>query len=171
MKTIELFRHTANEGDLLTDAGITAALNIGADLRGGYAVAVSSGAQRATQTIACLLAGLGETVPCGVVVVESLRSAVEDEWRSAYREAGAGDLESLARANPDLVERDSAMLAEGLRATFALVPEDGRALAVGHSPTNEAAVYGLTGVMVDPMQKGGAVIIAMVGDGYIVDDQ
>lgn len=171
MKTIELFRHTANDGDRLTDAGIAAALNIGANLQGGYTLAVSSGAQRATQTVACLLSGLGETVPGGVVVIESLRSAVEDEWRSAYQAAGAGDLGSLQRANPDLVERDSAALAAGLRATFALLAENGRALAVGHSPTNEAAVYGLTGVMVDPIAKGESVVIAMVGDGYLVDDR
>jgi broad specificity phosphatase PhoE len=171
MKTVELFRHTANEGDRLTAAGIKAALNIGATLPGGYAVAVSSGAQRATQTVACLLAGLGEKVSGGVVVIDSLRSAVEEEWRSAYQAAGAGDIASLRRVNPDLVERDSAALAAGLRAAFALLPEDGRALAVGHSPTNEAAIYGLTGVVVEPVAKGGSVVIAMVGDGYLVDDR
>jgi broad specificity phosphatase PhoE len=171
MKTVELLRHTANEGDQLTAAGIRAALNIGAALPGGYTVAVSSGAQRATQTVACLLAGLGAEVPDGVVVVDALRSSVEDEWRSAYQAAGTGDLDSLKRANPDLVDRDSAALAEGLRTIFALLPEDGRALAVGHSPTNEAAIYGLTGVIVEPIPKGGSVVIATVGDGFLVDDR
>ncbi len=159
MKTIELLRHTANEGDALTPDGIAAAVEIGGALTGGYSIAVSSGAQRATQTIGCLLAGLGEEVPGGVVVVEALRSKVEDRWREAYRAAGAGDLESLQGVDPDLVAADSEALAQGLRAAFSLLPEGGRAIAVGHSPTNEAAVYGLTRVMIEPMQKGEGVLI------------
>jgi broad specificity phosphatase PhoE len=52
-KEIELRRHTDSDGDLLTDEGVQAALEIGANLRGGYRLLVSSGAQRATQTLAC----------------------------------------------------------------------------------------------------------------------
>ena len=32
-------------------------------------------------------------------------------------------------------------------------------LVVGHSPTNEAAVLGLTGEVVAPMEKGGGVLV------------
>jgi hypothetical protein len=42
---------------------VTAALEIGARLQGGYHLAVSTGAQRATQTLACFLAALGQQVP------------------------------------------------------------------------------------------------------------
>ena len=45
---MELRRHTDADGDTLTAAGVAAALEIGAGLRGGYDLAVSSGAQRAT---------------------------------------------------------------------------------------------------------------------------
>ncbi len=171
MKTIELWRHTSNEGDALSVEGVAAAVGIGRELHGGYDIAVSSGAQRATQTLACLIAGRGERVPGGVVVVEALRSTVEDRWREAYRSSGSGTLESLRDADPDLVATDSAVLADGLRAIFALIPEGGRALAVGHSPTNEAAIYGLTGVIVAPMGKGEAISIAEAGVAFLIDDR
>jgi hypothetical protein len=44
------------------------------------------------------------------------------------------------------------------------LPEGGRALAVGHSPTNEAAVLGLTGTIVEPMAKGAGVLVVAEGD-------
>src|SRR5918993_5125231 len=55
MKEIELRRHTDADGDVLTVEGVEAALEIGARLRGGYSVGISTGAQRATQTLACFL--------------------------------------------------------------------------------------------------------------------
>lgn len=171
MKTIDLFRHVANDGDALTADGIAAAVALGRDLAGGYSLAASSGAQRATQTIGCLMSGMADEVPLGVFVVPALRSQIEDRWRAAYREAGAGDLASLRNADPKLVASDSALLADGLRAVFALLPEDSRALAVGHSPTNEAAVFGLTGVIIPPMPKGGFVTIAQAGEGFLIDDR
>lgn len=50
---VELRRHTDSDGDTLTEEGVRAALEIGRELSGGYALLVSSGAQRATQTLAC----------------------------------------------------------------------------------------------------------------------
>jgi hypothetical protein len=44
------------------------------------------------------------------------------------------------------------------------LPEGGRALAVGHSPTNEAAVLGLTGSIVEPIAKGAGVLVVAEGD-------
>lgn len=163
MKTIELMRHTDNDGDRLTPDGVARAVLIGRELTGDYTVAVSSGAQRATQTIGCLLAGLGQAVPDGVIVIESLRSRYEDRWRAAYRKAGAGDLASLRRADPDLVAEDSLALSAGLRDLIAMLPDGGRALVVGHSPTNEAAVYGLTGHMIDPLGKGEGIVVTENG--------
>lgn len=60
---MELGRHTDSDGDVLTDQGVAAALPIDAGLTGGYRVDVSTGAQRATQTLACLLAALGQRCP------------------------------------------------------------------------------------------------------------
>jgi broad specificity phosphatase PhoE len=50
---VELRRHTDSDGDALTQDGVRAALTIGRGLGGGYELLVSSGAQRATQTLAC----------------------------------------------------------------------------------------------------------------------
>ncbi|HEY3068839.1 MAG TPA: histidine phosphatase family protein [Gaiellaceae bacterium] len=158
-KYVELRRHTDADGDVLTPAGVRAAVEIGTRLQGGYEVLVSSGAQRATQTLACFLAGLGEKVPQGVVVEPALRSAAEDRWRAAYEKAGSGALEALREADPELVEEDSAALAAPLRRILDALPEGGRALVVGHSPTNEAAVLGLTGEIVKPISKGDGVLV------------
>ncbi len=166
---VELRRHTDNDGDMLTADGVQAAVALGKLLSGGYQVIVSSGAQRATQTAACVIAGLDERIPDGVVVEPGLRSTVEDRWRAAYRTAGAGDLESLRTADPALIRADSELLAEGLKRTFDRLEDGQRALAIGHSPTNEAAVFGLTSVIVAPMGKGKGVVVVDTGDGYEVE--
>jgi broad specificity phosphatase PhoE len=158
-KHVELRRHTDADRDVLTPQGVKAALEIGARLAGGYEVLVSSGAQRATQTLACFLAGLGEKVPHGVVVEPGLRSAAEERWRAAYENAGSGTLQALREADPELVEEDSAALGSALRRILDSLPDGGRALVVGHSPTNEAAVLGLAGEIVEPISKGGGVLV------------
>src|ERR671914_550577 len=89
---VELRRHTDNDGDVLSGEGVAAALRLGAGLAGGYRVAVSTGAQRATQTVGCLLAALGQAVPDGVVVEPGLRSQREDRWRAIAQEADRGGL-------------------------------------------------------------------------------
>ncbi len=62
------------------------------------------------------------------------------------------------------VTEDSEVLADGLRRLFALLDDGERALAIGHSPTSEAAVFALTGVMVEPLGKGEGVVVVL-GDG------
>jgi broad specificity phosphatase PhoE len=168
-RDIELRRHTDNDGDVLSPEGVRAALEIGSRLSGGYELAVSTGAQRATQTLACFLAALGERVPGGVVVEPGLRSQVEDRWRAAYERAGSGTLAALRVADPELVEEDSAVLGAALRRVLDRVGEGGRALVVGHSPTNEAAVLGLTGHEVPPLAKGAGVLMVADASGFRVD--
>jgi hypothetical protein len=136
---------------------VKAALELGATLPGGYHVLVSSGAQCATQTLACIACALGGRVPGGALVESGLRSNVEDQWRRAYQQARSGELSALRSADPELVEQDSAILGAALGRVLDGLPEDGRALVVGHSPTNEAAVLGLTGEIVSPMSKGAGV--------------
>jgi broad specificity phosphatase PhoE len=161
---VELRRHTDNDGDALTEEGVRAALEIGQQLTGGYALLVSTGAQRATQTLACFACALREPIPGGALVEPGLRSRVEDRWREAYQRAGSGDLAALRDADPELVDQDSAVLGAALRRVFERLPEGGRALAVGHSPTNEAAVLGLTGSIVEPIAKGAGVLVIADGD-------
>jgi broad specificity phosphatase PhoE len=168
-KEIELRRHTDADGDVLNVDGVRAALEIGARLRGGYDVAVSTGAQRATQTLACFLAALGERLPGGVVVESGLRSEVEDRWRAAYQKAGSGALEALREADPELVAEDAERLGAALRRVLDDLPDGGRALVVGHSPTNEAAVLGLTGQVVAPLAKGAGVLVVAEDEGHRVE--
>jgi broad specificity phosphatase PhoE len=163
-REIELRRHTDSDGDALTDEGVQAALEVGRSLRGGYDLLVSSGAQRATQTLACFACALGERVPGGALVEPGLRSELEDRWRQAYREAGSGELAALRAADPELVEEDSATLGAALRRVLDRLSDGGRALVVGHSPTNEAAVLGLTGELVRPISKGSGVLLVVDGD-------
>jgi broad specificity phosphatase PhoE len=166
---VELRRHTDNDGDALTDEGVQAALEIGRGLAGGFELLVSSGAQRATQTLACFACALRDPVPGGAIVEAGLRSQVEDRWRAAYQRAGSGDLAALREADPELVREDSAVLGAALRRVLERLPEGGRALAVGHTPTNEAAVLGLTGTIVEPMGKGAGVLVVAEGDDVRVE--
>ena len=168
-REIELRRHADADEDVLTAEGVAAALEIGARLGGGYDLAVSTGAQRATQTLACFLAALGEQVQGGVVVEPGLRSEVEDRWRAAYQKAGSGALAALREADPELVAEDSERLGLALRRVLDSLPDGGRALVVGHSPTNEAAVLGLTGEIVAPLAKGAGVHIRAGDDGFQIE--
>lgn len=163
-KTIVVLRHTDNDGDVLTEDGVRAAVALGSALEGDVDLAVSTGAQRATQTVACLLAGAGARVPGGVVVEEGLRSRVEDRWRAAAAEAGGGDVASLRRVAPELVEEESRTLGAALRRVADRLRDGQRALVVGHTPTNEAAVLGLTGREIDPLGKGEGVEVVVEGD-------
>jgi broad specificity phosphatase PhoE len=168
-KAIELRRHTDNDGDVLTDEGARAALAIGSRLPGGYSLLVSTGAQRATQTLACFACALRDPIPGGAVVEPGLRSEREDRWREAYKTAGSGRLEDLRSADPDLVESDARLLGEALRRVLERLDDGEAALVVGHSPTNEAAVFGLTGEIVEPMSKGSGVRLSADGEGYEIE--
>lgn len=168
-KYLELRRHTDDDDDALSADGVRQALRIGAGLQGDYDVLVSSGAQRATQTLACFLAALGQKVPGGVVVEQGLRSKIEDRWKTAYQVAGSGELNALGSADPELVEQDSVTLGSALRRLLDTLSDGGRALVVGHSPTNEAAVLGLTGEVVEPLSKGGGVLIVEEDEGIRVE--
>jgi hypothetical protein len=122
---VELRRHTDSDGDMLTEEGVHAALEIGRGLTGPYALLVSSGAQRATQTLACFACALTDPVNGGAIVEAGLRSDVEDRWRAAYRTAGSGELSALRTADPEL--------ARGLRAPGRRASADSRSPARGRA--------------------------------------
>jgi hypothetical protein len=160
MRYVELFRHTDNDGDALTPDGVAAAEAIGRErLSPPYALFGSTGAHRATQMVEILRrAARQEDVP--ITVTAGLRSSVEDRWRAAAKSAGKGaTVEQMRAVDADLVEEESLLLGRALRAVLEALPDGGRALVVGHSPTNEAAVLGLTGDVVGPMGKGDAVLV------------
>jgi len=149
MRYVELRRHTDNEGDRLTPQGAADAEMIGRDgVHPPYAAFVSTGAARATQMLEILrhAAGQDETP---ITAATGLRSRVENRWRETAKAAGKGaDLDAMRVIDPDLVERESLLLGSALRQVVERLPEGGRALVVGHSPTNETAVLGLAGRVV-----------------------
>lgn len=165
-RTLEIRRHTDDaDGDELSPEGVAEAVRLGREeLAGGYALVASSGAQRATQTAACMLAGLGERVAGGVVVVAGFRSEREDEWRDAYQQAGSGRLEDMRGVAPELVEVDGAVLARALGDIAEMLDDGERALVIGHSPTSEAGVLGLTAELVEPLGKGEGVVVTLDGE-------
>jgi broad specificity phosphatase PhoE len=163
MKMVELRRHTASDGDALTAEGIQTAVEIGGRLADHYDLLVSSGAQRATQTLACFLAGAGKRFPSGVTVDPAFRSSVEERWFTAARQSGGGGLDAFLRVDRTLVDAEAARFAGALRRVFDSLPEGGRALVVGHSPMHEVAVYGLTGVIVPSISKGAGLLLRSDG--------
>jgi len=108
-----------------------------------------------------------EDVP--VTVVTGLRSSVEDRWRTAAKAAGKdADIEAIRTVDRDLVERETLLLGRALRGVFDAIPAGGRALVVGHSPTNEAAVLGLAAEVIRPLGRGEGVLIIEDGGRFQV---
>jgi len=169
MKTVELRRHTASDGDRLTAEGIRAAVEIGGQLAEPYDLLVSSGAQRATQTLACFLAGCGKRFPAGVSVDQAFRSADEDRWLAAAKQSRGGGLERFLEVDRSLVDEEADRFGSALRRVFDALPDGGRALIVGHSPMHEVAIYGVTGTIVPPISKGAGVLLVQEdGDVRVV---
>jgi hypothetical protein len=170
MRYVELRRHTDNDGDRLTAQGIADAERIGRDgLHPPYAAFVSTGAHRATRMVEILRDAAGQD-DVKITQAAGLRSSVEDRWRAAAKAAGKGaDLQAMRDVDPDLVDQDSRLLGWSLRQIVDALPEGGRALVIGHSPTNEAAVLGLTGRVVPPLGKGEGILLIEDAGTYRVE--
>jgi hypothetical protein len=169
MRYVELRRHTDNDGDRLSNQGVADAEELGrTGLHPPYAAFVSTGAERATEMLGILRrAADQDEVP--ITTETALRSSVEDRWREAAKAAGKGaSIEEIRAVDPDLVEHESRLLGSALRRVVDGLPEGGRALVVGHSPTNEAAIYGLAGQTVAALGKGEGVLLVEDGGRYEV---
>jgi len=95
-----------------------------------------------------------------VTEVPGLRSSVEGRWWTAANAAGNdADVEAIRGIDPDLVEKESLLLGIAFCGVFDALPEGGRALVVGHSLTNEAAVLGLATEVIDPVGRGEGVLV------------
>ena len=170
MRYVQLRRHTDNEGGRLTPQAAADAEMTGRDgLHPPCAAFVSTGAARATQMLEILRHAAGQD-DTPITAATGLRSSVENRWRDAAKAAGKrADLKDIRATGPDLVERESWLLGSALRQVVAGLPEGGRALVAGHSPTTEAAVPGLTGRVVPPLGKGKGVLLAEDGGDYRVE--
>jgi hypothetical protein len=167
MRYVELRRHTGNDGDRLSPQGVEDAEKI--PVHPPYAAFVSTGAHRATEMLTILRRSAGQD-DLPITEDTGLRSTVEDRWREAAKVAGKGaTVEDLRGVDPDLVDHEARLLGAALRRVFDRVPEGGRVLVVGHTPTNEAAVLGLAGTAIAPMGKGDGVLIVQDGARYRVE--
>ena len=157
LRRLEIRRHAAKgtelAGDSLSPEGIEQAHQLGRSIRVGYTHLFSSGAQRATQTLACILAGMGRYVLSGVVIRPGLGSQREDEWRAAARSSESTSIEILLSQNEALVREESERLAAEVRSILNELQEGSYALAIGHSPLSECAIYGLTGKFFAPLRE------------------
>jgi broad specificity phosphatase PhoE len=161
MRALELRRHAPrdSEEDRLTPEGQRLAEAVGRSLPGGYAAVFTSPAKRAAETAAWFLRGLGQPLPDHHGITEGLGSPVEDRWRASAKAAGSSRIDEIERVDRDLVERESSRLGQALREMVASVEEGARGLAVGHSPLIEAAVYGATGTIVEPLKECEGVLV------------
>lgn len=166
MRALELRRHAPREkeADRLTPEGQRLAEEVGKSLPGGYAAIFSSPAKRAAETVAWFLKGLGQPLPEHHAVVEGLASPAEDRWRASAKQAGTSRIDELGRIDGDLVEEESVRLGDAVRTMLASVPEGSRGLGVGHSPLIEAAVYGSTGTVIEPLDECEGVLLEEDGE-------
>jgi phosphohistidine phosphatase SixA len=168
MRYVELRRHTDNDDDRLSEKGVADAEAIGrTGLHPPYTLFISTGAERASEMLRILRRAAGQDEP--IITETALRSAVEDRWREAAKAAGKGaSLEEMRAVDPDLVEHESRLLGAALQGIVEALPDGGRALIVGHSPTNEAAVCGLTGQIIAPLGKGEGILVVEDAGRYDV---
>ena len=101
--------------------------------------------------------------------IRKRKKAASRKFRGEYGHTPLSVAEDIRAIDPDLVERESLLLASVLRQVVGGLPEGGRALVVGHSPTNEAAVLGLAGLVVPPLGKGKGVLLVEDGGDYQVE--
>jgi len=139
LRTLELRRHAQRDpnADRLSDQGRAQAQSVGATLTGGYTVVFVSPADRAAETAAWMLRGLGEQLPAHAVVPGL---AAEDNDGSPLAMAGV------------------------VSALLDAVPQDEHGLAISHTPLIERAVLGLIGAEIEPLAECEGVVLSKASD-------
>ena len=166
VKAITFLRHAAREkdADALSPEGRVQAEDVGRTLRTDFAMIFVSPAHRTAETVAWLLRGSGQKLPSHSVT-PALATQEEDRWRAAAKAAGSSRVDAIRAVDPDLVTGEVERLGRGAEELFDRVPDGGRALAVGHSPLIEAAVFGLTGVVLEPLAECQGLTITRNNEG------
>jgi phosphohistidine phosphatase SixA len=144
MERLDLLRHAPRdpEADRLTPAGRALAEDTGrAHASERYDAVFVSPAARAAETAAWFLRGAGAQLPVHDVIPGL-----------AGRDASGGSPEGMAA---------------GVRVLLDQLPDDGLGLAISHTPLVERALFGLTGVEVQPMRECEGARITRHGDGRI----
>jgi phosphohistidine phosphatase SixA len=146
VRSLELRRHARRDpdADRLSPEGRLQAEDVGRTLAGGYAMVYVAPAQRAAETVAWFLRGLGEQLP------------------------DHGVVPGLAGKDPG--SPDPAGMADTVRGLLAGVPDGARALAVGHTPLIERAVEGLTGERIEPLGECEGILVTEEDDSLRVGE-
>jgi phosphohistidine phosphatase SixA len=139
VRTLEIRRHARRDpaADRLSEAGRAQAEDVGRDLTATYDVVFVSPAQRAAETVAWMLRGRGAHLPPHAVIPGL---AGKDNDGSALAMAGV------------------------LSALLDAVPEDGRGLAISHTPLSERAVLGLAAREMEPLGECEGVVLTKRDD-------
>ena len=139
MRTLELRRHAKRDpnADRLSPQGQVQAEAVGRTLAGNYAVVFVSPAQRAAETVAWFLRGLGQQLPRHAVIPGL---AAQDNDGSALALAGV------------------------VAALLDAVPDGERGLAVGHTPLIERAVFGLKVLEIGALGECEGVLLTKEGE-------
>lgn len=169
MRYLELRRHADNEGDALTPEGRTTAERVGRSMEGPFDGVFTSPAKRAAMTAAWLLRGLGQQLPQLHGVTDGLISPHEERWREAGKRTGTWRVDDIEREDPELVGSELPRLADAVLQMLAAIQDGQRALAVGHSPFLEAAVYALTDVVLEPLGKCEGALLGSDGERVTVE--
>lgn len=142
MRTLELRRHATRDprADRLSPEGRAQAEQIGRSLEGPFAFVFVSPAERAAETVAFFLRGLGQQLPPHAVVPGL---AAHDNDGSPLAMAGV------------------------VSALLDTLTDGDHALAVGHTPLIEHAVLGLTGRELEPLGECEGVRLTQDEDGHI----
>jgi phosphohistidine phosphatase SixA len=144
MAQLELLRHAAREPDhdRLSPAGRALAEDVGRSRAGvAYAAVFVSPAGRAAETAAWFLRGAGVQLPAHDVIPGL-----------GGQDASGGSPEGMAA---------------GVRALLDQLPDDGRGLAISHTPLVERAAFGLTGREIAPTRECEGILITRADDGTI----
>ena len=167
MRELELRRHgaRAKDADELSPEGRVQAEDVGRTLDATYAAIFVSPARRAAETAAWFLRASGQQLPDHAVVPD-LASPVEDRWRAAAKAAGSSRIDAIREQDAGLVDEEGVRLGGAMEELFGRVPEGERALAVGHSPMIEAAVYALTGEVIEPLAECEGVLLTRTDGDY-----
>lgn len=137
---------------------------VGRGLSGPYEAIFTSTAKRAAETAAFLLRGLDQKLPENHLVTDGLSSTIEDRWRSAAKAAGTGRIDEVANQDEELVREESSRLADAVRDLFERIPDGAKGLGIGHSPLIEAAIYGLTGSVIEPLKECEGVLLEQANE-------
>jgi phosphohistidine phosphatase SixA len=128
--------------DRLSAAGRALAEDVGrAHQAHRYVAVYVSPAERAAETAAWFLRGAGVQLPEHAMVPGL-----------AGQDTSGGSPEGMAA---------------GIRALLDQMPEDGRALAISHTPLVERAYFGLTGRETPPMRECEGILVTRRDDGSI----